>query len=147
MSPQIIVFLVPIVAIMAGVAFAITRVLVGHRQRLQRTELRHKERMAAIEKGLELPPDPPESDPLTSAERFAAVDGPRLLRQGLVLIAIGVAATAGMMQLPGGDVPYLFWLVPAAIGMAYLLSYFIQRRHQQPRADGAAAAGPRPGAA
>jgi hypothetical protein len=125
MNPAVIGVFIPIVAILAGIAVAIVAMLTGHRQRLQRAELRHRERLAAIDKGFELPPDPPDLDTRRG-------DPSRFLRQGLVLVAIGGTVTAAMMQLPDKDVPYLFGLVPAAIGIAYLVYYVISGR-QVPR--------------
>jgi hypothetical protein len=121
MSPAIIGVSIPIIAILAGIAVAIVSMLTGHRQRLQRADLRHRERLAAIDKGFELPPDPPDGEPRRS-------DPGRFLRHGLVLVAVGVTVTGAMMQLPDEHVPYLFGLLPAAIGVAYLLYYFIYER-------------------
>ena len=131
MNPEVIAVFVPIVAILAGIAVAIVGMLASHRLRLQRAEFRHRERIAAIERGLELPPDPPEFDPRRS-------DDSRFLRHGLVLVALGIAVTGGLMQLPGTSVPYIFGLIPAACGVAYLLYYAIRRRQRA----GGAPAGP-----
>lgn len=122
MDSHVIVFMIPIIGILAGCGTAVAGIIVLHRQRMQRTKLRHRERIAAIEKGMELPPDPPEVDP-------RQMDSGRFLRQGLVLMAVGGTVTAGMMQLPDPNVPYLFGFVPAAIGAALLLYYFIHARH------------------
>jgi Flp pilus assembly protein TadB len=125
MTADVLALFVPIIAIIAGIACAIVVVLAGHRQRLQRAELRHRERLAAIEKGFELPPDPPDVDPKRN-------DPSRYLRQGLVLVAVGATVTAALIQLPGGNVPYLFGLLPAAIGVAYLVYYFAHVRRAAP---------------
>lgn len=131
MNPAVIGVFIPIVAILAGIGVAIVAMLAAHRQRVQRTELRHRERMAAIEKGLELPPDPPEADPKAS-------DDARFLRHGLVLVAIGVTVTAAMIQIPDPNLPWLFGFIPGAIGIAYLLYYVIwtrlERRGKSPAA-------------
>ena len=121
MSPGIVGVFIPIIAIVSGIAVAIVGMIAQHRQRLQRADLRHRERLAAIEKGLELPPDPPDVDP-------RAGDDARFLRHGLVLVAIGVTVTAAMMQLPDKDIPWLFGFIPAAIGIAYLLYFVIRLR-------------------
>ncbi len=121
MSPAIVGVFIPIIAIVAGIAVAIVGMLASHRQRLQRADLRHRERLAAIEKGLELPPDPPDVDP-------RAGDDARFLRHGLVLLAIGVTVTAAMIQIPDKDLPWLFGFIPGAIGIAYLLYFFIRTR-------------------
>jgi hypothetical protein len=125
MSPAVVGVFIPIIAIVAGIAVAIVGMLANHRQRLQRAELRHRERLAAIDKGLELPPDPPDVDP-------RAGDDTRFLRHGLVLVAIGVTVTAAMMQIPDKDVPWLFGFIPAAIGIAYLLYFVIRLRLAAP---------------
>ena len=140
MNEAVIGMFVPVIAILGGVCFAIIRVLATHRQRLQRAEFRHKERLAAIEKGLEMPPDPPEQE-----QAAVAGNGSRFLRQGLVLVLVGAVLTVSMMQLTG--VPYLFGLVPAAVGAGYLLYYFIHRQHEAGRTAGERDSGRGPGAA
>jgi hypothetical protein len=121
MNPAVIGVFIPIIAIVSGIAVAIVGMLATHRQRLQRADLRHRERLAAIDKGLELPPDPPDVDP-------RAGDDARFLRHGLVLLAVGVTVTAAMIQIPDKDLPWLFGFVPGAIGIAYLLYFFIRTR-------------------
>ncbi len=121
MNPAIIGVSIPIIAILAGIAVAIVGMLSTHRQRLQRADLRHRERMAAIDKGLELPPDPPDVDPKGG-------DDARFLRHGLVLLAVGVTVAAALIQIPDKDIPWLFGFIPAAIGIAYLVYYGIRAR-------------------
>ncbi len=122
MSPDVIAVSIPVFGILGGVAVAIVSLLNSHRLRLQRADLRHRERLAMIDKGLELPTDTPDSD-------ARATDESKFLRQGLVLLGVGATITIGMMQIPNNDVPYLFGLVPCAIGAAYLLYYFIHGRN------------------
>jgi len=121
MDPAVVGVFIPIIAILAGIGVAIVAMLTAHRQRVQRIELRHRERLAAIDKGFELPPDPPDVDP-------RAADDSRFLRHGLVLVAIGVTVTAAMFQLSDRNVPYLFGFIPAAIGIAYLVYYALRAR-------------------
>ncbi len=129
MSPDVIAVFVPIVAIIFGVAVAVVSIIGTHRQRMQRTELRHRERLAAIEKGLELPPDPPEQES-TPARR------PRHLLRGLVFLFVGLALTAAFYQNHSDGFPFLYGLIPVAAGIAYLLYYVIEGRHEVPRANG-----------
>ena len=61
--------LIPILSVTLSLAAVIVWILVWHRRKVHEVECRHKERMAAIEKGLELPPEPfpqpsPPSEPL-----------------------------------------------------------------------------------
>ncbi|MBS0395937.1 MAG: hypothetical protein JSR54_15050 [Proteobacteria bacterium] len=132
MDPAIVGEFIPIVAILAGIGAGVFGMYINYRRRVQRAELRHRERMAAIEKGLELPPDPPDVDPRSQDEG-------RFLRNGLILVAVGVTVTAGLMSLPG-RVPYLFGLVPAAIGVAELIYYAVMVRTRR----AAAQSGPPP---
>ena len=124
-----IAVLIPVVAIIFGVAVAIVSILAAHRQRMQRAELRHRERIAAIEKGLELPIDPPEVG-LAPARR------PRHLLWGLVLALGGVALTAAFYQMGGGDFPYLYGLIPVAVGIAYVIYYIVEGRDEVARSNG-----------
>lgn len=134
MSPQILGVMIPIIAIVLGIGLAIVSVIANHLQRLQRSELRHRERLAAIEKGLELPPDPPEPGPDPARQRS------RDLLRGLVLLFVGVTVTAALLSSPDADGHYLWGLVPAGVGIAYLLFYFIESRRV---AAGARATPPR----
>jgi len=123
MNEDIVAIFIPITAIIFGVACAIVSIIVGHRQRMQRAELRHRERLAAIDKGLELPPDPPDFNTDGGRRR------PRFLLRGLVLVFLGISLTVAMLQLPG-SVPYLFGLIPAAVGLGYLVYYLIEGRRE-----------------
>ena len=60
MAVELLALFIPIIGIVLGVTIAIVAIITGHRQKLQRNDMRHKERLAAIEKGLEIPPDPVE---------------------------------------------------------------------------------------
>jgi uncharacterized protein DUF6249 len=122
MNPAVLGVMIPIIAIVLGLATGIVSIVAGHRERLQRTELRHRERLTAIEKGLEIPPDPVEADTIS-------VRRPRHLLRGLVCLCIGLTLTPAMWQL-GADMPWLFGLVPAGIGVGYLVFYVIEGRHE-----------------
>ena len=54
--------LIPIFGIVLGIAVAIVAIVASHREKVSRAEFRHRERIAALEKGIELPPDPPEPE-------------------------------------------------------------------------------------
>lgn len=137
MSPAILGIMIPIIAIVMGVGTAIIAIVAGHRQRMQRAELRHRERLAAIEKGIEIPPDPVEFEP--EGRR------PRYLLRGLCWLFVGATLTAALSQLPA-EVPYLFGLIPAALGAGYLLFYFLEGRHEAKRPEEPGATGSSPGA-
>jgi hypothetical protein len=116
---------IPIIAIIMGVGAGIVGIIARHRQQLQRVELRHKERLVAIEKGIELPPELADAD----------VRRPRYLLKGLIWTFAGVASYFPLNSLAGADESTLA-IVPVAIGLAYLIFYWVQGRHE----DAAAAA-------
>ncbi len=113
--------LVPIVAITFGVGFvpAIVWLVLNYRKRRRFMELHHAERMAAIERGMDIPPLPVE-----------LIDGgsPRSrrssLRAGLVWFFIGLAMIIGAVA--EGDVPSIAGLVPLGIGIAFLIYYALE---------------------
>jgi hypothetical protein len=132
MNEGILALFIPIIGIIMGVGAAIVAIMARHRQQLQRAELRHKERVVAMEKGLELPPE------------LADTDGrrPRYLLKGLVWAFGGVAAYFPLESLAGSDESMLA-IVPVAIGLAYLIFYWVQGRHEEAAAaaSGAVSAG------
>jgi hypothetical protein len=139
MNPAIVGEFIPIIAIILGVGAAIVQIIANHRQRLQRAEHRHSERLAAIDKGLELPPDPlePVADPRHR---------PRHLLRGLVLVLVGAVLVPALIRNGDADVA-LFGLLPAAVGLAYLIYYVIEGRRESAAFDDAhrpQAAGPLP---
>ncbi|MBI1788160.1 MAG: hypothetical protein HYR60_11495 [Acidobacteria bacterium] len=107
--------------------------LFGFRQwlRHQRRVLVHKERLAAIEKGIELPP-------LQEEQRQAGVNVQRLLLfGGLVWMAIGIGALAVLSVVLAdplgnqGKAPWglsLVGLIPILVGMAHLITYYVDRK-------------------
>lgn len=129
MNEDIIAIFIPIIGIIMGVGAAIVGILSRHRQQLQRVELRHKERVVAMEKGLELPPELADLD----------IRRPRYLLKGLVWTFGGVAAYFPLDSLAGSDEAMLA-VVPVAIGLAYLVFYFVQGRREEITAAGDAAA-------
>lgn len=122
--------LIPLAAITLGIGMIVVSIVVKHRRQMRELDNRHRERMAAIEKGLDLPPDP-------VVEQVAAVQrlnvsrqrsGSRYLLRGLVWFGIGLALIASNDLL--GDRTY-GW-VAAAVGAAYLIYYALEGRRQDP---------------
>ena len=103
---QILPLLIPIVAIMGGLAVAIVSIALDYKKKSQWLEAHHRERLAAIERGTELPPLPAgffgERAPADAATRQA-----RQVRWGLVLAlggaALGVLLAQAQVDLRGGD--------------------------------------------
>ena len=128
MEPQQLALVIPIVAIVMGIGIAMLAVVVDYRKKRDMFALHHKERMAAIEKGMELPPLPPEffQDGRGRRNRHPSDS----LRRGLVLLLVGIAVTGAMYQSAREE--YLWGLVPAAIGIANLLYYAFAGRNIPP---------------
>jgi hypothetical protein len=109
---------IPILGIIMGVLIAIAVIFAAHRQKMQRNDMRHKERMAALEKGLEIPPEPVESD---NGSKVST------LRTGLSGLLVGMVLYFALGAVAGSEVA-LFGLIPAAIGLANLIFYFVEAR-------------------
>jgi hypothetical protein len=109
---------IPILGIIMGVLIAIAVIFAAHRQKMQRNDMRHKERMAALEKGLEIPPEPVESD---NGSKVST------LRTGLTGLLVGMVLYFALGAVAGSEVA-LFGLIPAAIGLANLIFYFVEAR-------------------
>ena|SRR3984957_9012074 len=122
----IVALFIPVVAIVMGVGTGMLSIYLNYRKRKEMFALYHQERMAAIEKGIELPP---------LAEDFFHENGQpfrrsphRALLSGLVMLSIGVTLylalhLTGARSDGGGDAA-LFALIPGGIGAAYLIYYF-----------------------
>lgn len=120
MGPDTFAILIPLSAIILGISAGIVGIVTRHRQLLQRADLRHKERLAAIEKGIELPPDPPETD----------LSKPRYLLKGLLYTGVGISLYFALRQVAGED-EALFAFIPFAVGIAYLIYYWARGRHEE----------------
>jgi hypothetical protein len=125
----IVALLIPIIAIVMVFGTGMLAIYVNYRKRKDMFALYHQERMAAIEKGIELPPLP---------EDFFHEDGRRgrsprraghgALLFGLILLFAGLALYLALhFTVPhtdnGGDVA-LYALIPAGMGAACLIYYF-----------------------
>lgn len=127
---------IPIIAIVGGITAGIVRMF--HRQRV--FELMQRERIAAIERGL----DPDKiaslqrpliyddhglySDPNVAAERRRQ----GLMIGGIVTLFAGVAVAIFLNGVTGGhngsdEQVWMVGLIPAAVGVALLLSSFLIR--------------------
>jgi hypothetical protein len=92
-------------------------------------ELYHAERMAAIERGMEVPPIP--------IEVLGAPPSRSTLLPALVWLFVGLAILVSLHEdgefFPGFGGGMVWGLVPTAIGLAYLIHYFVEgRKHFKP---------------
>ena len=122
--PSILGIMIPIIAIVLGIGLAIVSVFLNYRRRKDMFALYHQERMAAIDKGVELPPLP---DSFFGDERPRSAR--RFLRSGLVLLFIGLAVMAALYFGHNPD-SALWGLIPVGIGLANLIYYFTEGKKE-----------------
>jgi hypothetical protein len=122
---EILGIMIPIIAIVMGIGIGMLALWLDYRRKRDVYGLFHKERMAAIEKGLELPPLP--ADFFNDYNRGRQRPLAEYLRKGLVWLFLGVALSIALLN--SGDRDNAMWgLLPAGFGVANLLYYFITRR-------------------
>lgn len=109
--------LIPIFGTTLTLGALIVWIVVWHRRRMHEADCRHKERMAAIEKGLDLPPEPAE-------QPQQMLPSSRYLLRGLIWLGIGLAITFGGDWMRG-PLTGIGW-IPIAVGAAYLIFYFVE---------------------
>ena len=118
---------IPIVAILCAVglplSIPIVYLVLNYRKRRRLMELHHAERMAAIERGMEIPPFPTEILGSPPASRS-------MLLPGLIWLLVGLALMVGLHEFNSTHFEgFSVWgLVPTAVGVAYLIYYFVEGR-------------------
>ena len=111
------VFMIPIVAIVFGIGIAALGLWTDHKRKSQLLEHTHKERMAAIEKGVELPPL--NADPLTNRGTSNVANPARILRNGVFMLSFGIVLYFALITVGAGEAA-VFGLIPGTIGLANL---------------------------
>ncbi len=124
MSHEILIpalsMLIPIATVTMSLGALIVWIVVWYRRRKHEIDCRHKERMAAIEKGLELPPESlPQPEHMLPRSRY--------LLRGLIWLGIGLALTFGVHERFGTQTGSFGWIA-VAVGAAYLIYYFVEER-------------------
>ena len=123
---------IPIVAIVGGIVHGIIRTL-GHQRMM---ELAQRERIAAIERGVDpskLPPLPAASDwgglyhPYLSSADLYRRRAHGLMIGGLVTIAVGISIAVFLHEMDKSEPAWLIGLIPAAVGVALLLGAWLVR--------------------
>ena len=118
-------FLIPIFGIVFGCGIAMLAIYTNYRKRRDIYTLHHRERMAAIEKGVEVPPLPE----AFFAEDTAPCTPRRNLLKGLVWLFIGLGVLLALYKADEEDAAW-FGLIPMGIGAAYLIYYFAVGRKE-----------------
>ena len=122
---------IPIVAILGGISYAAYSMYLKYRRQREMLQMHHAERMAAIEKGIELPPMPAEiaHDPSLEIHRYygGAYAPTRRRYRGLITLLVGIAITVAMWQTDG-DNSFWWGLIIVAAGLGQLLISSLESR-------------------
>ena len=125
MTPDVLGVFIPIIAIFMSLLIPIVFQITDYRRRKDVVEAHHRERMAAIERGTDIPALPESFyNPLQRNRR------PRHLLTGMIWFFVGIAIFIALGAIAGDDERYL-GLIPAGIGLAFLLYYLIEGRHEE----------------
>jgi hypothetical protein len=120
-------FLIPLVAIIMGIGIGMLALWLDHQKKIHLLELHHKERVMAIERGMEVPPLPAEFFQGRAKSETSLVSN---LRWGLIWLLLGLAVATALIL--NGDSSSAAWsLVPIAIGLAQLIFYSIGHAQQR----------------
>ena len=118
-------FAIPLVAIVMGLGLAMLSVYINYRKKKELFTLYHQERMAAIDKGVELPPLP---EGVFGDERRISPPRRNLLK-GLIWSLGGLFLSIGLYAAEGFEAAF-FGLIAVGIGAAYLIYYFLVGRQE-----------------
>jgi hypothetical protein len=122
MDEEILALFIPILAIVMSLAIPIVFAIVEYRKRKLIVEALHKERLAAIERGMELPPLPD-----AFFQSFKPARRSSYLLPGLIWLFVGIGLFLGLGAVAGEGVR-LFGLIPAGVGVAFLIYYVVEGR-------------------
>ena len=122
MTEDAIAVFIPIVAIIMSLSIPIVFAVLDYRRRRDIVEAHYKERMAAIERGMELPPLPE-----AFFKSFGNDRRPRHLLAGMIWTFVGVALFVALREVADEAVA-LFALIPIGVGLALLIYYFVEGR-------------------
>jgi hypothetical protein len=128
MDPGVIAVFIPIIAIVMGIGIGMLAIWSEHKRKAQLLEQNHRERMHAIEKGLEIPPLPPG---LVGFMQSAAVaSSARALRSGLIWLLSGIVGYVAIKNA-GGPEGAPFALIGVAVGIAQLIYAVLLRKKEK----------------
>ena len=114
LSPAAVGIAIPSIFLVSAVAIAITAIIVNGNQK----ELKHRERILSMEKGLELPKEPPKK------KRPAYLS---MRAWGLVFTSISIALLIGMIGVVG--LRHGLWgLMPGGLGVGLLLAAYLEQK-------------------
>jgi len=112
--------LVPIFAIVFGIMIPIVWIYLDQQTKQKLIEARHKERLAALERGVDYQPEPLPLDALFGRSKSTNPKSSPTLLWGLILTFAGAAIAIGKADAEDGS-------VVVAVGIALLLYHFLTR--------------------
>jgi len=122
---HILPFLIPIVAIVMGIGIGMLALWIDYRKKRDIFELHHKERLLAIERGMEVPPLP-DAFFGNSSREARALGRADYLRRGLIWLLVGLGI--GTAMAINSSVESATWaLIPVAFGLANLIFYALEK--------------------
>jgi hypothetical protein len=124
MNEDVIAVFIPIIAIFMSLLIPIVYAITDYRRRRDIVEAHHKERLAGIERGMEIPPLPD-----AFFKPMEKTDRPRHLLTGMIWLFVGIGVGAFLYSVAGHDVAAI-GLIPAGVGLAFLVYYFIEGRNE-----------------
>ena len=127
MNVNIVALFGIVFAVGLPLSIPIVFLVLSYRRRVRLVELHHAERMAAIERGMDLPPLPIELLEGRSSTRRRRSS----LLPGLVWLFVGLAVLIAMRTVARDE--SLFGLIPTAVGLAYLIYYAVEGRKIEAR--------------
>jgi hypothetical protein len=122
MSEEVVAVFIPIIAIFMSLLIPIVYAVVDYKRRRDIVDANHKERLAAIERGMELPALPESFYQSIKPARRSSY-----LLPGLVWLFIGIGIFLALGAIAGDDVRML-GLIPAGVGLALLIYHFVEGR-------------------
>ena len=130
---EILALFIPIIAIIMGIGIAMLAIFLQYRKRKETFALYHQERMAALEKGVELPPLP---DYLVTddARPLRPYHPRRYLLKGLIWLFVGIGLGVALWACADWE-PALFSLILIGVGLAYLIYYFVEGKKEAEALD------------
>jgi Domain of unknown function (DUF6249) len=122
--PETLALTIPICAVVLALTSGMLKLWLDFRRKREAFQLHHAERMAAIEKGIDVPPLPAEFFQEQRSKRVPADN----LKSGLTSLFIGIAVVIALRSMNDAAATNAWWgLVPVGYGLALIIYYFAVR--------------------